>query len=77
MFAHVAVLGPPARFDGTGGGNTVVVASDAPLPLDALRRELAADGDGDVVRADAELDDLADGAMVLTDDHAPVDQLLS
>ena len=42
VFAHVAVLGPPARFDRSGGGNTVVVASDAPLPVDELRRELAA-----------------------------------
>ena len=32
VFAHVAVLGPPGRFDGSGGGNTIVVASDAPDP---------------------------------------------
>jgi spermidine synthase len=77
VFAHVAVVGPPARFDRSGGGNTIVVASDAPLPLEELRREVAADGAGDVVRADAELDDLTDGAIVLTDEYAPVDQLLS
>jgi spermidine synthase len=77
VFAHVAVLGPPTRFDRSGGGNTVVVASDAPLPVAELRRELAADGAGDVARADAELDDLTHGAIVLTDEHAPVDQLLS
>ena len=44
VFDHVAVLGPPGRFDGSGGGNSVVVASDAPLPLDAIRAELAARG---------------------------------
>ena len=77
VFAHVAVLGPPTRFDRSGGGNTVVVASDAPLPVDELRRELAADAAGDVARVDGELDDLTDGAIVLTDEHAPVDQLLS
>jgi spermidine synthase len=77
VFAHVAVLGPPTRVDRTGGGNTIVVASDAPLPLDRLRREVAADGAGAVVRADVELDDLTEGAVVLTDDFAPVDQFLT
>ena len=57
VFDHVAVLGPPGRFDGSEGGNTVVVASDAPLPVAALRAELAARGADDEVRADAALDD--------------------
>ena len=38
VFDHVAVIGPPGRFDGSDGGNTIVVASDQPLPLDAHRR---------------------------------------
>ena len=41
VFEHVAVIGPPERFDGTAGGNTIVIASDAPLPLDRVR-EIAA-----------------------------------
>jgi hypothetical protein len=77
VFAHVAVLGPAARFDRSGGGNTIVVASDAPLPVDELRQVIAGRGGSDVVRVDDELDALTGGAMVLTDDHAPVDQLLS
>ncbi len=77
VFAHVAVLGPPGRFDGDQGGNTIVVASDAPLPLDAIRAELAARGAHDEVRADGDLDEHVDGAPVLTDDYAPVDQLLT
>ena len=36
VFEHVAVLGPAGRFDGSEGGNTIVVASDAPLPLAAI-----------------------------------------
>jgi spermidine synthase len=77
VFAHVAVLGPPGRFDDTSGGNTIVVASDAPLPLTAVRAELDARDAEDVVVADRELDELLDGAPVLTDDYAPVDQLLT
>ncbi len=77
VFDHVAVLGPAGRFDGSAGGNTVVVASDAPLPVAALRAELAARGADDEVRADASLTDALGGAEVLTDDYAPVDQLLT
>jgi hypothetical protein len=77
VFAHVAVLGPTGRFDASAGGNTIVLASDAPLPLAALRAELVDRGALDEVRADAELDDAVDGATVLTDDYAPVDQLLT
>lgn len=77
VFDHVAVLGPAGRFDDSAGGNTIVLASDAPLPLDTLRAELLRRGADDEVRADDDLDDLVDGATVLTDDFAPVDQLLT
>jgi spermidine synthase len=82
VFDHVAVvstaqaLAPQAR--GRAGANFVVVASDSPLPLEPLRARLAATSThgriellaGDRVRA------FAGGARVLTDDYAPVDQLL-
>ena len=42
VFAHVAVLGPPGRFDGSGGGNTIVLASDAPIPAAAILARNAA-----------------------------------
>jgi spermidine synthase len=64
VFAHVAVID-----DADPGGNLVLVASDTPLRLDDV--ELAQGGvarDGAAFAADAE---------VLTDDHAPADQLLS
>jgi hypothetical protein len=77
VFAHVAVLGPSERFDGSAGGNTNVMASDVPLTLAALRAELRDRGSADEVRADRDLDDAVDGATVLTDDFAPVDQLLT
>ena len=78
VFEHVAVIGPAGRFDGSEGGNTIVVASDQPLPLDRLAELNAGRGDDDVVVGDpAALDDFVDGAPVLTDEYAPVDQLLT
>jgi spermidine synthase len=79
VFPHVALVGPPAALAGEEGANFVIVASDSPLPLDALRAQLTRT---DVVAepvtllAGAELDDFVGGAEVLTDDYAPVDQLL-
>jgi spermidine synthase len=85
VFDHVAVVstgqGLAPAGDGhevRGGANFVVIASDSPLPLDPLRARLAATGThgpvellaGDQVRA------FAGHGPVLTDDHAPVDQLL-
>ena len=78
VFAHVAVLGPPGRFDGSEGGNTIVLASDAPIPAAAILERNAARGDDDVLVADpATIDELIGDAPVLTDEHAPVDQLLT
>ena len=65
-----------ARAPGAGG-NIVVVASDAPLDLPAVRSALAErDLDWGVIDG-AALDAWVGDAMVLTDDHAPVDQLLT
>lgn len=77
VFDHVAVLAPRSRFDGTAGGNSVIVASDAPLPLDELRANIAERGDDDLVVTGAPLDEFVADAEVLTDEYAPVDQLLS
>ena len=61
VFDHVAVLAPAAALDGLDGDNFVLVASAAPLPIDAPVDAAAWAGD----------------APVLTDDHAPVDQWLA
>lgn len=72
VFRNVAVYATPAVLAGDGGGNLVLVASDAPLPLErleqaaALRREAIGDATA-----------FAGDAQVLTDDDAPVDQLLT
>ncbi len=73
VLPHVAVILGPGVADG-GRGNSVIVASDEPLDEAAL----AAGRDGD--DAGTLVDDLnayLDGALVLTDDHAPVDQLIA
>lgn len=91
VWRHVAVLGEPvdlrgpesaapddeARPAGQRGGNLVVVAADRPMDLAALRTELAAADHGWTVLAGTDVEDWVGGAEVLTDDHAPVDQLLT
>ena len=78
VFEHVAVIAPAPRLAGDEGGNFIVVASDRPLPLDAIERANAARGDDDQVLGDpAAVDEFIGGADVLTDEHAPVDQLIS
>ena len=87
MFEHVAVIRGPGIVSGRNG-NSVVVASQSPLNVESLAERLAADRepgddpDPDPDRVLGELltgDDLAaylDGATILTDDFAPVDQLI-
>jgi spermidine synthase len=78
VFNHVAVIAPAARIDGSEGGNFILVASSNPLPLAAIADRNRERGDDDVVVGDAAgLDTFVGGADVLTDDHAPVDQLLT
>jgi hypothetical protein len=78
VFDHVAVIAPPGRIAGREGGNFVMVGSDAPLPLEAIQARAIEREDDDVVVGDPmEVDAFIDGAMVLTDDFAPVDQLMT
>jgi spermidine synthase len=77
VFDHVALLADPATLAGDDGGNLVAVAGDRPVDLTAVTRamearEVAWGGiDG------ARLEQLVGEAQVLTDDDAPVDQLLT
>lgn len=77
VFDHVAVVAPPARLDGQEGGNFVLVASDAPIDVTAIRARNRRRGDDDEVATGRRLDAFVDDAPVLTDDYAPVDQLLT
>jgi spermidine synthase len=77
VFAHVALVARPAALAGAEGANFVIVASDAPLPLAALRERLATLPEPVTVLDGTALADFVGGARVLTDDYAPVDQLLT
>jgi len=77
VFAHVAVIAPAARLDGEEGGNIVLVASAAPIDAAGIRASNGARGGDDMVATGAALDVFTDGARPLTDDYAPVDQLLT
>ncbi|MDW3215974.1 MAG: fused MFS/spermidine synthase [Ilumatobacteraceae bacterium] len=69
----VAVMPGEGLTDGLSG-NAVVVASDRPVDAAAWNRARIERGDpGSLV---ADIDDYLDGALVLTDDFAPVDQLV-
>ncbi|MFJ5556873.1 fused MFS/spermidine synthase [Streptomyces sp. NPDC093250] len=81
VFEHVAVLGEPAdlRLDpaaAPGGGNLVVIASDRSVDRSALQNALDARRTGWTVAAGGDLRSWTGDAPVLTDDYAPVDQLL-
>ncbi|MBO4207805.1 fused MFS/spermidine synthase [Micromonospora echinofusca] len=77
VFPHVALVAPPAGIAGTQGANFVIVASDAPLPLDALRARLDGLTEPAAVLSGPALTAFVGSARVLTDDYAPVDQLLA
>lgn len=76
-FDHVALIAPRARVSGREGGNLVLAASEAPLDVARIRETIdARDGDEVVVSGEDYAEFVGD-ARVLTDDHAPVDQLLT
>jgi hypothetical protein len=78
VFPHVAVLARPAILAGRGGGNVVIVGSERPLQTEALRAQLSERaGELDVLAGPSEVEGFAGDSPVLTDDHAPVDQMLS
>lgn len=71
VFEHVALVGAP-----TEGGNLLLLASDRPFGLRATQEALDARGtDWRIITGDALTSWIGD-AQPLTDDHAPVDQLL-
>jgi len=76
VFPHVALIAPPAALKGETGANFVIVASKSPLPLTSLRDALDLADEPVSLLSDAALAGFVDGARVLTDDYAPVDQLL-
>jgi hypothetical protein len=77
VFAHVALIAPQAALDGRTGANFVLLASQQPLPVEAVRAAVAAVPRPASVVDGASLVAFRGDAGVLTDDFAPVDQLLN
>lgn len=77
VFPHVALISAPAVLAGEGGDNLVFVGSESPLPVDAIRSELAVRvPEYDLITGE-EYEAFAGDAGILTDDYAPVDQLVT
>lgn len=77
VFPRVYVLATAEQLAGRDGGNFVVVAGSGLPEIAALERAAAARGEAGGVAAGAEVDRLVGDARPLTDDWAPVDQLLT
>jgi len=76
-FKDTAVMAIPATLAGEVGGNLVLVASDRALPVAALQSKAGARGEPSSVIGRTAAERFAGEAQVLTDDDAPVDQLLT
>ena len=76
-FPYVALMARTDTLARTGGGNLVAIASPAPIDVAGIADRLAQQDIGWGVITGSELDAWVDGAPVLTDDYAPVDQLLT
>jgi MFS family permease len=76
VFPYTAVIAPQDALDGRVGSNFVIVAARSPLPLPALRSRLDRVKEPVTLLSGAALTRFVGGARVLTDDYAPVDQLL-
>jgi spermidine synthase len=77
VFRYVALAAAIDTFGRAGGGNHVLLASDTPLPLDLLSPRLRARDSDWLVAGPDRTGAFAGPARVLTDDHAPVDQLVT
>jgi spermidine synthase len=79
LFGHVAIVAAPAMFEGSMGGNVVLVASHGPIDAADLAARIAAHDEPEttaVVAEPAAVEAFVHDAPLLTDDFAPVDQLL-
>ncbi|MCZ2816530.1 fused MFS/spermidine synthase [Modestobacter sp. VKM Ac-2984] len=77
VFDHVLLLARAPVLAGEAGGNVVAVASQRPLPATEIAAALEERGLAWQVAEGPELDRFIGDAGVLTDDFAPVDQLLT
>jgi hypothetical protein len=75
----VAVIAGRRTIEGEGGGNLVLVASDTPLDRAGVETAISTWGEGAstaILTARDEVPTFIGSSVALTDDFAPVDQLL-
>ncbi len=77
VFGHVAVIAPNDFLQGRNGGNFVLVGSDAPIDVSAIRAATGLRGATEPAITAADVTTFVADARVLTDDYAPVDQLIT
>jgi hypothetical protein len=79
VFAEVAVIARQRTVDGEAGGNLVLYASDTPLDRAAVEASIATWPEGattSILSDPGDVETFIGASPVLTDDFAPVDQLL-
>lgn len=76
VFEHVGIASTFDRLNGDRGGNFVMIGSQQPLDWGAIGARILERGGFDAVLSGPDVVSFADGARVLRDDFAPVDQLL-
>jgi spermidine synthase len=76
VFGHVVAIARPGLFAGERGGNVVLVAGDRPIDAERIASAIAARQGEEVVLSGPAVEQFAEGARVLVDDWAPVDQWL-
>jgi spermidine synthase len=77
VFDHVALFVPESYLDGRSGGNFVFVASTQPFDTGAMLQAVRARGGVETVVEGDELARFAETGVILRDDYAPVDQMLT
>lgn len=78
VFPHVAVVAPEPTLAFAAGGNVILVGSHRPIDAEAVTEIIAArDGNRVAETGDEWMDGWLGDADVLTDEHAPVDQLIA
>lgn len=77
VFPHVALITRPDVIAGNSGDNVVLVGSESQLPIDEIKAELALRAPEFSLIEGDDYKTFAGDARILTDDYAPVDQLVT
>jgi spermidine synthase len=76
VFRDVAVIAPQSYIAGNAGGNFVVVGSNGDLDFSKVEAAIAARSGTEIVASGSTLDAFTQDSLILSDDYAPVDQMI-